>query len=309
MNLKPINQTNIYGLENHLMELIKLYNNNNLPNKILLSGDKGLGKCTLAYHLVNFVLSKDEQFSYDFKNFKINKENKSYKLTVNGSNPNLTLIDTLDKKKNIDINQIRELIQNLNKSSFNNKERFIIIDNIETLNINAINALLKNLEEPPKNTFFILINNDKSILPTLKSRCINFRIFLSHNESLDILKKLLDNDLIEYINEDLLNYFLTPGFIYNLISFFRSNNYDLKNLTTKSFLKLIIAENLYKKNDLVKHIIFEYFEIFCRKNMVSLHQKTFDYYSYFLKRINDTKKFNLDMESLFIELENKVLNG
>ncbi len=178
MNLKPINQTNLYGLENNLIELIKLYNNKNLPNKILLSGDKGCGKCTLAYHLVNFLLSKDEQFSYDIENFKINKDNKSYKLTINGSNPNLSIIDTFDKKKNIDINQIRELILNLNKSSLNNKERFIIIDNIETLNVNAINALLKNLEEPPENTFFILINNNKSILPTLKSRCINFRKFL-----------------------------------------------------------------------------------------------------------------------------------
>ena len=36
--------------------------------------------------------------------------------------------------------------------------------------------------------------------------------------------------------------------------------------------------------------------------------KTFDIYSYFIKRINDTQKFNLDEESLFIEFENKVLN-
>ena len=43
--------------------------------------------------------------------------------------------------------------------------------------------------------------------------------------------------------------------------------------------------------------------------MTSVKSKTFDIYSYFIKRINDTKKFNLDEESLFVEFEYKVLNG
>ena len=197
----------------------------------------------------------------------------------------------------------------LNKSSFNDKERFVIIDNIEMLNLNSANALLKILEEPPKNTFFILINNDRSILSTLKSRCINFRIFLSHKESIEITNKLLNGDIYEYLNKDLLNFFSTPGFFYNFISFLIANDYNLKNYTIKSFLNLIIKENLYKKNDLIKNIAFEYFEFLCRKNVSLLHQKSFDYFSYFLKRINDTKKFNLDEDSLFMEIEHKVLNG
>ena len=57
-------------------------------------------------------------------------------------------------KKSIDINQIRELINNLNKSSFNSKERFVLIDNIEYLNVNSINALLKLLKNQMK--IFIL---------------------------------------------------------------------------------------------------------------------------------------------------------
>ena len=48
------------------------YLDNKLPSKILLSGEKGIGKCTLAYHLINFVLSKDEEYSYDYKNCEIN---------------------------------------------------------------------------------------------------------------------------------------------------------------------------------------------------------------------------------------------
>ena len=85
-----------------------------------------------------------------------NKENHSFKTTLNKSNPNLIIIDIDQEKKMIDINQIRELLSNLQKSSFNNKPKFILIDNIEFLNLNSINALLKVIEEPSINIYFIL---------------------------------------------------------------------------------------------------------------------------------------------------------
>ena len=309
MSLSPINQTNLFSLDNYLLEFAELYKKKRLPTKILLSGDKGLGKSTLAFHLVNYILSINEEHPYILKETKINADNKSYKLVINGSNPNLLLVDVLSEKKNIDINQIRELINNLNKSSFNTKERFIIIDNIETLNISSINALLKVLEEPPPNTYFILINNDRFILPTLKSRCINFKISLDHKTSISVVNKILDDDIMKFINKDLINYYLTPGQIYNLIEFFRLQKRDLKNHDLKSFIKLVIKDNLYKKNTLIKNIIFEYLEFYFRKKVKLAKSRTFEYYDYFLKRINDTKKFNLDEESLFMEFEYKILNG
>ncbi len=122
MNLNPSTQTILFEHKEIFNQLSKLYKNNNLPNKILLSGEKGIGKSTLAYHLINFVLSENEDHPYDYENNKINSDNKSYKLIQNKSNPNFYLIDVLEDKKNIDINQIRELIINLNKSSFNKKK-------------------------------------------------------------------------------------------------------------------------------------------------------------------------------------------
>ena len=309
MILEPIFQKNLYELDTYLLEFIRLYQNNKLPNKILLSGDEGLGKSTLGYHLVNFILSRNEQCNYDHNKFQINPENKSYKLIINGSNPNFTLIDILNGRKNIDIAQIRDLISNLNKSSFNNKERFVVIDNIENLNINSTNALLKIIEEPPKNTFFILINNKRFILPTLKSRCINYKIFLSYESVIKVTNKLIGEDILEHINLDLLNYYSTPGKLYKFVKFFETNNYNLKDYNLNELLRLIIKENLYKKDKLIRNISFEYLEFFLRKNMTSVKSKTFDIYSYFIKRINDTKKFNLDEESLFVEFEYKVLNG
>lgn len=306
MNLSPSNQVNLYGLENQFKELISLYNKAKLPNKILLSGQKGSGKSTLAYHLINFVLSKNEDYSYDIKNLLINVENKSFKLVQNKSNPNFTLIDVPLEKKTIDITQIRDLILNIKKSSFNTKPRFVLIDNIEYLNINSINALLKILEEPIENTYFILIHNNKKILQTLKSRFLNFKISLSNKNSIEISNKILDMDIYEFINQDLINYYFTPGKLYNLINFSKRNSLDLKKIQLKDFLSLIIDETYYKKDSSMKYMIYDFIELF----LVSRFSfKYSDLFTQFLQRIENTRKYNLDEESLFMEFKAKLLNG
>ncbi|MDC1050153.1 DNA polymerase III, partial [Candidatus Pelagibacter sp.] len=134
MNLKPSENTKIFGMENFFNELVLLYNQKKMPNKIILSGKKGLGKSTLAYHLVNYILSENEEYKYNLENFSINNNNRSYKLLQNNSHPNFYLIDLLTEKKSIDVGQIREMINYTNKSTFNNMARFILIDNVEKLN-------------------------------------------------------------------------------------------------------------------------------------------------------------------------------
>ena len=306
--IEPINQIKLFGLTKYFIELSVLYENNKLPNKILLSGQKGLGKSTLSYHFINYVLSKDEEYSYDFDNFKINQDNRSFKTILNKSNPNFFLVDINFEKKVIDINQIRVLINKLNKSSLNTKPRFVLIDNIEFLNINSINALLKVLEEPSINIHFILINNNKEILPTLLSRCINFKISLSNNESLLIADKLLNGKMYDYINKDLINYYMTPGDIYNLVNFAREYKYDLVNLSLKTFINTVIDKKEYKKDNSIKFMILNLIDFYFSKLNLSFSTKVTDKYSYFLKRISNTKKFNLDEESLFTEFKDNMLN-
>ena len=306
-DLKPFNQTKLFGLDKYINELIKLENLDKLPNIILLSGQKGLGKSTLAYHFINYVLSKNEDYNYDQNRFIINPENRSFKTILNKSNANLTSIDINDDKKFIDIAQIRELISNLKKSSLNDKPRFVLIDNIEFLNINSVNSLLKVIEEPSHNVYFILINNNKRIIRTLLSRCINFKISLSHEESLEIAQSLIGTNLEESINKDLVNYYFTPGNIFHLINFAKKNSYDLKNFTLKDFLEVVINNGDFKKNSSIEYLIFDFVEFYFSKINASLniHLK----YQYFIKKINDTKKFNLDYESLFMEFKEKILNG
>ena len=303
MNLSPSTQINLFGLNNFFLELTNLFDQKKFPNKILLSGEKGSGKCTLAYHIINYILSKDEDFTYDKENFLINEQNKSFKLIQNRSNPNFNLIDISEDKKFIDINQIRDLISNMNKSSFNDKIRFVLIDNIEFLNKNSVNALLKILEEPNKNVHFILIHNNKKILPTLSSRCLNFKISLAHNQSIEIANSIFGENVLNKINQDLIHHYLTPGNFYNLIKFSENFEVDLTAITLKEFITVIIEQNYYKKDNEIKYMLYDFIELFFRNNNFS------NLYSYFLKKIDDCKKFNLDEESLLMEFEAKILNG
>ena len=292
-----------------LFEFIRLIEENRLPNKILLSGQKGLGKATFSYHLINYVLSSNEEFKYDNKNFVIHPENHSFKTVVNKSNPNFILIDVEKDKKSIDIDQIRKLILNLNQSSFNNKPKFVLIDNIDLLNIFTVNALLKVMEEPLPNVYFILINNEKKKFSTLFSRCINFRIYLTNKEIFQITKRLFKKDPYDIINRDLINYYFSPGSLYNFFSFGLENGYNLKDLTLKELLSILINKKHYKDHHEIKILILELIEFYFVKNLSSLKNHGFDKYNYFIKRLFNINKYNLDEESYFIEFNNKVLNG
>ncbi len=309
MNIEPIKQLKLFGLGKFFNELVELDNKSKLPNKILLSGNKGLGKSTLAYHFTNYILSKDEEFSYDLDKYEINTKSRSFKTILNRSNPNFKLIDVHLEKKFIDINQIRELINDLNKSSFNNKPRIILIDNIELLNVNSINALLKILEEPSTNIYFILIHNNKKILPTLLSRCLNFKIFLTHQESLKVANNLLEGQLTDIINPELINFYSSPGNIYKLASFGVKNNYELKEFDLKDFINLMIKDNQYKKDVIIRSLIFDFIEFYFRKINLSITSSIYEKYTYFINRISETKKFNLDEESLFLEFKDKILDA
>jgi DNA polymerase III subunit delta' len=310
MLTKPSKNKNLFGLKNYFLELTNLFDTNKLPNKILLTGKKGLGKSTLSYHFINYVLSKNEDNSYNRKHFTIHELNKSFKLMNNNTHPNFYSIDVLKDKKNIEINQIRELIIYLNKSSFNDQPRFVLIDNVDLLNINSTNALLKIIEEPNKNVFFILINN-KKITSTLKSRCLEFKLNLTFLDTIIVTNNILNVDILEHLNFDLINYYNSPGDFYYLFRFADEHNLNLVDFDIKEFLSFIIDNNHYKNNEVVKNFIFDYIELFFLKiyKTSNFDKSILQFYYLFIEKKDNTNRFNLDQESLFLELKSKILNG
>ena len=312
MNTEPISQRKIYGLNDYFNEIVDLYNNNKLPNKILLSGPKGNGKSTLAYHIINYIFSKNETDPYNFKQKEISHQSRSFKLLQNFSHPDFYLINLKEDKRDIEISQVRKMINYTNKSSFNDQPRFVLIDNVEHLNISSVNALLKVIEEPNDNLFFILIhNNKKSLIKTLKSRCLIFKINLTFDESINITNQLLNNNLFDLINNDLINYYNSPGDYVNLVKFSKENKINLKQFNLREFLTFLIDETHYKKNNFIKTNIFNFIELYLLKIFQqSINKNTFiSFYAKFIRKIDDVKKYNLDHETLFIEFKSKFLNG
>ena len=312
MNLEPSNQLKLFGHKENFNYLTNLFNKEIFPSKIILSGPDGIGKSTFAYHFINFVLSSDEIDAYDIKNNEIISKNKSFNLLNNKIHPNFFSVDLVEEKKNIEISQIRSMIEFSNKSSFNNKPRFILINNIELLNINSANALLKVLEEPNEGIFFILIhNNSKKIQDTINSRCINFKLNLNFNESNKISSTLINNEIHNEFNEDFINNYNTPGFYLKLLDFANTNKIDIKNISLKEFLLFIIDNNLFKKNLYVKKNFSIFFELYFLKLISQRSNQDYilRFYSKFINDLNDCYKFNLDYETLFLEFKSKVLNG
>ena len=307
---KSIEQLNLFSMDKYINDLIHLYENKKLPNKILLNGQRGIGKSVLAFNLINYIFSKNEDFSYDKEKLKINISNRSFNLLKKNSHPNFYFCSIDEDKKSISVKEIRDIISFCNKSSFNDCEKIVLIDNIEYLNRNASNALLKILEEPNEKVIFILIKDSaKFLLKTINSRCINFNINLSHRQKEFILKNILENDFYENLNEDFKNFYFSPGDFVNLYYLFVNNNIEF-HFTIEQLLDYIIKNKSYKKDLFVKNNMNLFFELYFSKKffMYKNNISAFNNYKVFIKEVNEIYKYNLDLESVLIRFEKTSIN-
>ena len=131
------------------------------------------------------------------------------------------------------------------KTPIINKERFIVLDDIELFNLNSLNALLKIIEEPTINNFFILINNQaKLLIETVYSRSLEFKISLSHSKRIHIIDTLIEQNnlkpVIEYKN---LN--LSPGNFLFFNEIMEKNKINFEDDFISNIEKIL---NIYKKN-------------------------------------------------------------
>lgn len=146
---------------------------------------------------------------------------------------------------NIKIEQIREVIKNASESSYEMGKKIFIIEDVNKLRKESANALLKIIEEPPKDTYFILLSNSLSILPTIKSRSLSIEI-----------QKLNHKDL--EVPEELYNFFL--GDVKD-IKEFKKGKFSLEEESYKN-LKIYIKEYLETKDFYTKIRIYGAMENF-----------------------------------------------
>ena len=311
----PNKQEKLFSYDQYFKLFIKLYKNNLLPNNILLSGQSGLGKSTFAYHFINSILSNKEDYSYDFMNFTINPLNRSFRLINKQYHPNFYLIDNFAAKQSISIKQVKDMINYLSKTNYEKKIKFILIDNAEYLNLHSVNALLKIIEEPNLNTFVIIIHNSSiKLVETLKSRCIEFKIFFSNQEK----KKILENLLIYYdlkidipYLEKLKSVYDSPGSILNLIKLINEGVIDTNNEDLINVISNLMEFNLKNKNNINLNLLQNIIELFFFKELKKNNNKnkiSFNY-SKVLTRLNFFRKYNIDMNNTFYEIKENIVHG
>lgn len=110
----------------------------------------------------------------------------------------------IDAASNSGVDDARELTQGANISAVS-RYRVFIIDECHMLSTSAQNALLKTLEEPPKHVVFVLCTTDpQKVLPTIRSRCHEFRFNnVTHTELQELLKNIADKENISIDSEAL----------------------------------------------------------------------------------------------------------
>ena len=206
----------LIGYDDLFIKFEKLYLNKRLPKVILLSGDKGIGKSTFAFHFINYILSMNSKIPYDKDRYSINLNNETYKQIIINIEQNFNFLKC-GIPNTVSIDDIRQLKTKLSKPPLVNISRFTIIDDIELINLNSANALLKLIEEPSDYDYFFLINNKcNKIIETLISRSLEFKVFLSSKQKNQIFTYLKSYfEIEENFTHNYIQY-TSPG---NLIKF------------------------------------------------------------------------------------------
>ena len=309
---KPKSQLNLYGYESYFKFFNKLYEQDKLPNSILISGQKGLGKSTFTYHFINFLLSKGEKNEYNRRDYLIDPNNSTYKSIQSGTHANLFILDAIDGE-NIKIDQIRKLLLFLNKSTYYKSVKIVLLDNAEYLNINSSNALLKAIEEPSKDTYFFIINNDsQKIMNTIKSRCIDFVINFNFLKKKNIFNKIAQTYSLNFTESDLdiFLYFDTHGNLLKYLSTLKNSDFKI----SEDYLSCIsYFMDLYNEKTDPKLLGFITLFIQNFYNQLSLKNSLFinNYYrnlNKILHLIDNMKKFHLDKKNLIFSIDKIIKN-
>lgn len=165
-----------------------------LPHAILIDGDVGTGRHTLSAYLSCAIVCSDDNIPcFKCHNCHLAREN---------NHPDITVLVPEEGKKSISVKQIRQLKANAYIKPHTANSKVFVIDYADTLNEESQNALLKVLEEPPQNTYFILIAESKaSLLTTVISRSVTFSLNVpTGDEALDYIASKTD-----YQTETILN--------------------------------------------------------------------------------------------------------
>lgn len=195
-SIPPQENTKLFGHDDGEAFLAHSYQSGRLHHALLIEGEQGIGKATLAFRFANHILNHPS--AQDAPDHLADPDINSplFRQIAGAASHNLMHIKcetdpkTGKVKSAISVDDIRKTAKFFSQTSGSDNWRIAIVDVADHLNRSAANALLKILEEPPKRALFMVLSHSAGkLLPTIRSRCLSLK-----------LRQLDDGPLVEALN-------------------------------------------------------------------------------------------------------------
>lgn len=177
----PREVPDLYGQKAAEDALFEAFMSGRMHHAWLLAGPKGVGKATLAYRLARFVLkygTPDRARALGAEGIEVPAADPVFRQVASLGHPDLAVLrrpydeKTKRIKTVIPVEEVRRATGMFSKSAGAGGWRVCLVDAADDMNVNAANALLKILEEPPAQGLFIVVSHQPGrLLPTIRSRC------------------------------------------------------------------------------------------------------------------------------------------
>jgi DNA polymerase III subunit delta' len=162
--------------------LLKAQRSGRMPHAWLFAGPRGVGKATLAFRFARHLLADDGDagmlFAAPPTSLALDPSHPAFRRVASGGHPDLLVVErSVDPRskrlrKEIVVEDTRAVAEFLHLTPAAGRWRIVILDDADLMNRNAANALLKILEEPPRQAVLLLLSdNPGRLLPTIRSRC------------------------------------------------------------------------------------------------------------------------------------------
>lgn len=174
---EPLHPRDVYdaqGLEGPETAFLEALSRGRLHHAWLLTGPEGVGKATFAYRAARRLLGAAPDLAHGLLGSKV--DDPVSRQVAARSHPDLMVLEreTDDGKarKSIPVDEARRLPEFFSQTPASAPYRVAIIDAVDDLNVNAANAVLKTLEEPPERGVLLLVSHSPGrLLATIRSRC------------------------------------------------------------------------------------------------------------------------------------------
>jgi DNA polymerase III subunit delta' len=160
--------------------LLDAYRSGRMHHAWIVSGERGIGKATLAFRFARFIFAHPDPAAPDVAaapDLFVPPDHPSARRLAIGAHGNLLHLqrDWIERDKRyrseLSVDSIRRITPFLGTTAGEGGWRIVIVDTADDMNRSAANAILKNLEEPPKKTLFLLLAERRgALLPTILSR-------------------------------------------------------------------------------------------------------------------------------------------